>query len=111
MIFQYVLNIDMKVSEEGASYAGTCSSLSDIGLYLCISNMHLLESRMNYLIHSILYVLLTVHLVTVFVENQLDAQFFFMFVYFYSPHVSDSYVSIIRRINCINTTSGICHSV
>ena len=49
--------------------------------------------------------------VHVFVNNQLDAQFFFMFVYFYSLHVSDSYVSIIRRINCINTTSGICHSV
>jgi hypothetical protein len=34
-----------------------------------------------------------------------------MYVYFYSLHVSDSHVSIIRRINCINTTSGICHSV
>jgi len=34
-----------------------------------------------------------------------------MYVYFYSVHVSDSYVSIIRRINCINTTSGICHCV
>jgi hypothetical protein len=45
------------------------------------------------------------------VNNQLDVQFFFMYVYFYSPHVSDSHVPIIRRINCINTTSGICHSV
>ena len=45
------------------------------------------------------------------VNNQLDAQFFFMYVYFYSLHVSGSHVSIIRRINCINTTSGICHSV
>ena len=35
----------------------------------------------------------------------------FMFVYFYSLHVSGSHVPIIRRINCINTTSGICHSV
>ena len=58
---------------------------------------------------SVLYVLLTVHLVIIFVNNQLDAQFFFMYVYFYSLHVLDSYVSIIRRINCINTTSGICH--
>jgi len=34
------------------------------------------------------------------VDNQLDAHFFFMYVYvhFYSVHVSDSYVSIIRRI-------------
>jgi hypothetical protein len=32
-------------------------------------------------------------------------------VYFYSLRVSGSHVPIIRRINCINTTSGICHSV
>jgi len=43
-------------------------------------------------------------------DNQLDAQFFFMSVYFYSLHVSGSHVPIIRRINRINT-SGICHSV
>jgi len=59
----------------------------------------------------ILYVLLTVHLVLIFVNNQLDAQFSFMYVYFYSLHVSDSYVSIMRRISCISTTSGVCHSV
>ena len=35
----------------------------------------------------------------IFLNNQLDAQFFFMYVYFYSLHVSDIYVSIIRRIN------------
>ena len=56
------------------------------------------------------YVLLTVHLDIIFVNNQLDAQFFFIYVYFYSVHVSGSHVLIIRRINCINT-SGICHSV
>ena len=55
------------------------------------------------------YVLLTVHLVIIFVNNQFDAQFFFMYVYFYSLYVSDSHVSIIRRINCINTTSGIMY--
>jgi hypothetical protein len=56
-------------------------------------------------------VLLTVqHLGTIFVNNQLDVQLFFMYVYFSSLHVSDSHVPIIRRINCINT-SGICHSV
>jgi len=60
---------------------------------------------------SVLYVLLTVHLVIIFVNNQLDAQFFFMYVYFYSLLVSDSYVSNIRRTNCITTTSGICHSM
>jgi len=47
----------------------------------------------------------------IFVRNQLGAQFFFMYVYFYSLHVSGSHVPIIRIINCINTTSGICHCV
>jgi len=56
-------------------------------------------------------VLLTLHLGTIFVNNQLDAQLFFMYVYFYSLHVSGSHVPIIRRINCINMISGICHSV
>jgi hypothetical protein len=34
------------------------------------------------------------------VNNQLDAQFFFLYVYFNSLHVSCSLVLIIRRINC-----------
>jgi len=55
---------------------------------------------------SVFSVLLTVHLGIMFLNNQLDAQFFFVYAYFYSLHVSDSYVSIIRRINCIHTTSG-----
>jgi hypothetical protein len=61
-------------------------------------------------VYSKLYVLLTMHLVTIFVNNQLDAQFFFMYIYLYSLHVSNSYVSIIGRINCINT-SGMSLSV
>jgi len=36
---------------------------------------------------------------------------FFMYVYFYSLRVSGSHVPIIRRVNCINTASGICRSV
>jgi len=47
----------------------------------------------------------------IFVNNQLDAQFFFMYVYFYSLHVSGSHVPIIRRIICMNMTAGICHCV
>jgi hypothetical protein len=47
----------------------------------------------------------------IFVNNQLDVQFFFIHVYFYSLHVLGSHVPIIRRINCVNTTPGICHSV
>ena len=53
---------------------------------------------------------LAVHLDIILVNNQHDAQFFFMHVYFYFLHVSDSYVLIIRRINRINTISGIFHS-
>jgi len=49
--------------------------------------------------HTQFYVLLTVHLGIIFVSNQLHAQFFFMYVYFYSPHVLGSHVPIIRRIN------------
>jgi len=44
------------------------------------------------------------------VIDQIDAQFF-LCVYFNSVHVSSNLVLIIRRINCISTTSGICHSV
>jgi len=51
------------------------------------------------------------NLCIIFVNNQLDAQLFFMYVYFYSLHVSGSHVPIIRRINFINTTPGTCHSV
>ena len=35
----------------------------------------------------------------------------FICIYFNSLHVPSNLVLIIRRINCINTTSGICHSV
>jgi len=52
-----------------------------------------------------------IHVALIFVNNQHDAQFFFIYVYFYFLHDSDIYVPIIRRINSINTTSGICHSV
>jgi len=58
-----------------------------------------------------IYVLLTVHLGKILVNNQPKAQFFIMYVYFYSLHVSGSHVPIIRRINCINTITGICQSV
>jgi len=61
--------------------------------------------------HVEFYVLLTVHLSIIFVNNQLEAHLFFMYVYFYFLHVSGSHVLVIRRINCINTTSGRCHSV
>ena len=34
---------------------------------------------------------------------------FFVYVYYKSLHVSSTHVLIIRRINCISTTSSICH--
>ena len=43
------------------------------------------------------YVLLTAHLGMILVNNQPDAKLF-MYVYFYSLHVSGSHVPIIRRI-------------
>jgi len=61
--------------------------------------------------YTVFYVLLTVHLGIIHVNNQLDAQLFFVYVYFNSLHVSSSHVLIIRRINYINTISGICHSM
>jgi len=41
------------------------------------------------------YVLLTVPLGIILVNNQLDAQLLFMYVYFYSLHVSGSHVPFI----------------
>ena len=35
----------------------------------------------------------------------------FLYIYSNSLHVSNNLVLIIRRVICINTTSGICHSV
>ena len=51
------------------------------------------------------------HLGIILVSNQPDAQFFSVYVCFDSLHVSSNYALIIRRINCISTTSGICQSM
>jgi len=56
------------------------------------------------------YVLLTVHLGIILFNDQPDAQFFFVYVYFNSLHVLSIQVLIIRRFICINTISGICQS-
>jgi hypothetical protein len=49
------------------------------------------------------YVLLTVNLAIILVNDQSDAQIFFLYFYINSPYVSSNLVPIIRRINCINT--------
>ena len=56
------------------------------------------------------HVLLTVHLGSILVNNQHEAQFF-LYICSNSLHVSSTTVLIIRRINFINTISGICHSM
>jgi hypothetical protein len=47
----------------------------------------------------------------VLVNDQLDAQFFFLICLFQFSTCFEHLVLIIKRMNCINTTSGICHSV
>ena len=49
--------------------------------------------------------------VEILVNKQLDTQFFLVYICFNSLHVSSTHVLIIRRINFINTTSDICHSM
>jgi len=73
-------------------------------LYLLISNIH--EGRHAF---TYFYVLLTVHLGSFLVNNQLDPLFFFAYIYSSSLHVLRIPVLIIRRISYINVTSGICH--
>jgi len=63
------------------------------------------------MIFMFIYVLLNAHLDIILVNNQLDAHFFSVYVYFDTVHASSNHVLIIRRISCINTTSGICHSM
>jgi len=48
--------------------------------------------------------------VGILVNNQLDT-LFNVFIYFTSLHISSNPVLIIRRINCINTSSAMYHSV
>jgi len=74
-----------------------CSDVTKWTLLLCVMELH-----WCYKVDTI---------VVIFVNNQPDAQLFFIYVYFYSLHVSVSHLPIIRRTNCINTTSGMCHSV
>ena len=57
------------------------------------------------------YALLTARLSIILFNDQLDTQFFFVYVYFSSVHVSSIQVLIIRRFSCINTISGMCHSM
>ena len=45
------------------------------------------------------------------ISERIYAHPVYIFIYFNSLHVSSNLVLVIRRVNCINTTSGICQSV
>ena len=84
------------------------------GLPTVVYRTHLITPKHYYVMHitcqtckTLFHVLLTVHLGTVFVNNQLGAH------YFSCMFISILYMfrAAIRRINCIKTTSGVCHSV
>jgi hypothetical protein len=53
----------------------------------------------------ILYILLTMHLGTIPANDQLDALFFNVFIYFTSPCFEQQSAHN-QEINCINTSSG-----
>jgi len=101
-------------------YCCTCFSLTVVVLVFC----HLMDITFNSMpmpyLHSLTHVRMHVYAIqskypqvsqdaititnnrnTIFINNQLDAQFFFMYVYFYSLHVSGSHVPIIRRTGCL----------
>jgi hypothetical protein len=68
------------------------------------------EIRLSILWSSIIAFCVKSFVSSFLANNQLDAQFFFhIYIYIYSNslYVSSTLVIIIRRINCINTTSGI----
>ena len=60
-----------------------------------------------YLIHNQTYK----SSVKFYLMTNLTHSSFFVYVYFNSLHVSSTQVLIIRRFNCINTISGIFHSM
>jgi hypothetical protein len=67
---------------------------------------------LNFYIHKISILLTVQHLVMILGKWPTNLTHnSFLCIYFNSLHVSSNLVLIIRRINCINTTSGICHFV
>jgi len=74
--------------------------------------IHMLKNISNILIRFVItaWRILKLTFLRFMVNDQLDSQFFLR-IYFNSLHVSSNIVFIIRRINCINTTSSICHYV
>ena len=60
---------------------------------------------------GIFYILLTVHLDVMLVNNQLDALFLNVFIFIFTPlHVSSSKCSSSGGSVCINTPSGTTYS-
>jgi hypothetical protein len=89
------------------------TELCDIRQYSCLLTYLKKNTTLGRLctnFHWIMYrlilfsILLAAHLVIILANNQLDA-LFHVFIYFTSLHVSSITVPIIRRSNCINTSS------
>jgi hypothetical protein len=100
-------NYKLDANVEWISFGSIMTSL------LLIPNSWLLwHQRPNAVkVHCLFRHLNTRHLLSlcnILVNNQLDA--FFQCIYFTSLHVSSHPVLIVRRINYINTSSGIYHS-
>jgi hypothetical protein len=91
---------------------GICSGIfpNSLGIPTKNGEKSLKKARNTDAVDKIFYVLLNGHLGIILANNQLDA-LSNVFTYFTSLHVSSNLVLIIRRINCINTSSGIYHSV
>ena len=83
-------------------------------VYIYFYSVHVLSSHVS-IIRTIIVSIRTLLYVTLcrwpsgMQVSMETARFFFVYIYFYSVHVSGSFVSITRK-NCINTTSGLCHS-
>ena len=88
-----------------------CGLAKDIGRFETTAQNHSIHLRLGPSFEVNFFILFTVHLGIILFNDQLVAQFFFAHVYFNSLHVSSIQVLIIRRFNCINTISGICHSM
>ena len=105
------LTVDIRNFICGVSRKGRgASSQTGPPMYMHPFSTTLTPNAHFFLLTKLFCVLLTVRLAIIFVNNQIDAQFFFMYVYFYSLHVSGSHVPIIGRINPLNAKlNPICY--
>jgi len=65
--------------------------------WMCVCTVYDALHRSTILLRDLLLCFVDLHPVMILVNNQLHVQFF-MYVYFYSVHVSGSHIPIIRRV-------------